>query len=140
MKELLSTIETATNTELKEIIQAITKNKHIISIDITTDFEFIETIIESIEELFEEHLYENYEDEIEDLDIDEIKTDFIELLKLKDLSFFEEYAENEENFNNYNRWLFSHSDEMSIDEWIELDSQRLFEENFNALSMIFLRL
>ena len=131
MKKLLSTIETATNAEINEIIKALTKNKHIISIDITTDFEFIESIIESIEELFEEYLYENYEDEIEDLDIDEIKTDFIELLKLKDLSFFEEYAENEENFNNYNRWLFSHSNQMSIDEWIELDSQRLFEENFN---------
>ena len=84
MKKLLSTIETATNVEINEIIQALTKNKHIISIDITTDFEFIESIIESIEELFEEYLYENYEDEIEDLDIDEIKTDFIELLKLKD--------------------------------------------------------
>ena len=48
------------------------------------NFEFIESIIVSIEELFEEYLYENYEDEIEDLDIDEIKTDFIELLKLKD--------------------------------------------------------
>ena len=131
MKKLLSTIETATNAEINEIIKALTKNKHIISIDITTDFEFIESIIESIEELFEEYLYENYEDEIEDLDIDEIKTDFIELLKLKDLSFFEEYAENEENFNNYNRWLFSHSNQMSIDEWIELDSQRLFEENYN---------
>ena len=131
MKELLSTIETATNAEINEVIQALTKNKHIISIDITTDFEFIESIIVSIEELFEEYLYENYEDEIEDLDIDEIKTDFIELLKLKDLSFFEEYAENEENFNNYNRWLFSHSNQISIDEWIELDSQRLFDENFN---------
>ena len=130
MKKLLSTIETATNAELNEIIQALTKNKHIISIDITTDFEFIESIIESIEELFEEHLYENYEDEIEDLDIDEIKTDFIELLKLKDLGFFEEYSENEDNFHNFNRWLFSHSDQMSIDEWIELDYERLFNENF----------
>jgi hypothetical protein len=131
MKKLLSTIETATNAEINEIIQALTRNKHIISIDISTDFEFIECILESIEELFEEYLFENYEDEIEDVDIDEIKMDFIELLKLKDLSFFEEYAENEENFNNYNRWLFSHSNLMSIDEWIELDSQRLFEENFN---------
>jgi len=131
MKELLSTIETATNAEINEIIQALNKNKNIISIDITTDFEFIESIIESIEEPFEEYLYENYEDEIEDLDINEIKTDFIELLKLKDLSFFEEYSENEENLNNYNRWLFSHSNQMSIDEWIELDFQRLFEENFN---------
>ena len=130
MKKLLSTIETATNAELNKIIQALSKNKHIISIDITTDFEFIENIIESIEELFEEYLYENYEDEIEDLDIDEIKTDFIELLRLKDLSFFEEYSENEDNFNNFNRWLFSHSDQMSIDEWIELDYERLFEENF----------
>ena len=130
MKKLLSTIETATNAEINEIIKALTKNKHIISIDITTDFEFIENIIESIEELFEEYLYENYEDEIEDLDIDEIKTDFIELLRLKDLSFFEEYSENEDNFNNFNRWLFSHSDQMSIDEWIELDYERLFDENF----------
>ena len=130
MKELLSTIETATNAELNEIIQALTKNKHIISIDITTDFEFIESIIESIEELFEEYLYENYEDEIEDLDIDEIKTDFIDLLKLKDLNFFKEFSENKDNFNNFNRWLFSHSDQMSIDEWIELDYDRLFDENF----------
>ena len=130
MKKLLSTIETATNAELNKIIQALSKNKHIISIDITTDFEFIESIIVSIEELFEEYLYENYEDEIEDLDIDEIKTDFIELLRLKDLSFFEEYSENEDNFNNFNRWLFSHSDQMSIDEWIELDYERLFDENF----------
>ena len=68
---------------------------------------------------------------IDTADINEIKTDFIELLKLKDLSFFEEYSENEENLNNYNRWLFSHSNQMSIDEWIELDFQRLFEENFN---------
>jgi hypothetical protein len=130
MKKLLSTIKTATNAELNEIIQALTKNKHIISIDITTDFEFIESIIESIEELFEEYLYENYEDEIEDLDIDEIKTDFIDLLKLKDLNFFKEYSENEDNFNNFNRWLFSHSDQISIDEWIELDYERLFDENF----------
>jgi hypothetical protein len=130
MKKLLSTIETATNAEINEIIQALTKNKHIISIDITTDFEFIESIIESIEELFEEYLYENYEDEIEDLDIDEIKTDFIDLLKLKDLNFFKEYSENEDNFNNFNRWLFSHSDQMSIDEWIDLDYERLFDENF----------
>jgi hypothetical protein len=130
MKKLLSTIETATNAEINEIIQALTKNKHIISIDITTDFEFIESIIESIEELFEEYLYENYEDEIEDLDIDEIKTDFIDLLKLKDLNFFKEYSENEDNFNNFNRWLFSHSDQISIDEWIELDYERLFDENF----------
>ena len=55
MKKLLSTIETATNAELNKIIQALSKNKHIISIDITTDFEFIENIIESIEELFEEY-------------------------------------------------------------------------------------
>ena len=55
---------------------------------------------------------------------------FIDLLKLKDLNFFKEYSENEDNFNNFNRWLFSHSDQMSIDEWIELDYDRLFDENF----------
>ena len=130
----LKYLETATIDELKSILNSISKNINVLSLDYSLTDDLMEGLMEILGEEHLEYLYENYEDDIDEDEMDSITESFIKSINNKDLKFFEPYFENVSNFKNYNRWLFSFSSEIEFPYWAEFNFIEFFENNFKLSS------
>lgn len=130
----LKYLETATIDELKSILDSISKNINVLSLDVSLTDDLMEGLMELLGEEHLEYLYENFEDDVDEDDMDSISESFIKSIKNKDLKFFEPYFENVSNFKNYNRWLFSFSSEIEFPYWAEFNFIEFFENNFKLSS------
>jgi hypothetical protein len=129
-------LKNASISELKQIINAIRENPKVVALDITMSDVLLNDLFYFIKEQLIEHLYNHHENTVDFNQFNEISISFLNKIRNNDIKFFEAYFEDESNFYNYNRWLFSYSSEGSFAEWAEFNFEKFFEDNFHIQDFI----